>query len=76
MRDQRVRYRTLELQSLSQAGVGAFVFIGGQATAHDTAQIIGRRIYEFANIARSERKPFIFTFGLSGRCNRVKVRPV
>ncbi len=76
MRDQRVRYRALELQSLSQAAVGAFVFTGGQATAQDTAQIVGHRIHEFANTARSEKKPFIYTFGLSGRCSRVKLRLV
>ena len=33
MRDQRIRHRALEIQSLREARVGAFVFSGGEATA-------------------------------------------
>jgi hypothetical protein len=47
MRDQRVRYRELEKHALNQAGVGAFVFTGGQATAADTADIICRLLRKF-----------------------------
>jgi hypothetical protein len=74
MRDQRVRYRELEKQALTQAGVGAFVFTGGQATANDTADIVCRRIPKFANISRSERRPFLFTFGFGATVSRVKLK--
>jgi hypothetical protein len=74
MRDQRVRYRVLEVLALSEASVGAFVFIGGQASAKDTADVITRRLNHFSNVARSEPKPFLFTFGFTGMCNRVRVR--
>jgi hypothetical protein len=74
MRDQRVRYRELEKNALTEAGVGAFVFTGGQATAADTAEIICRLLAKFAKIGRSERKPFLYSFGIGGSLSRIKLK--
>ena len=74
MRDNRVRYRLLERIALEQAGVAAFVFTEGTATAADTAVTIVRLIRKMANMAISEPKPFLYSFGSSGHLNRVKVR--
>jgi hypothetical protein len=74
MRDQRIRYRALEIQSLHEAGVGAFVLTAGQATAKATAVVILSKLQTIVNISRSERKPFLYTLGIGGALTRVKVR--
>jgi hypothetical protein len=74
MRDQRIRYRALEIQSLSAAGVGAFVLTAGQATAKATAAVILSKLQKIVNISRSERKPFLYTLGISGALSKVKIR--
>jgi hypothetical protein len=63
MRDQRVKYRALEIQSLRDARVGAFVLTAGQATAQSTAVVILSILEKIVNISRSERKPFLYTIG-------------
>jgi hypothetical protein len=73
MRDQRVRYRALELQSLRDAKVGAFVLTAGQATAQATAAIILPKLPKIIQIARSEHKPFLYTLGITGALSRVKI---
>jgi len=74
MRDQRIRYRALEIQSLNEAGVGAFVLTAGEATAKATAIAILSKLKKIANIARSEPKPFLYTLGLTGPLSRLKIR--
>jgi hypothetical protein len=74
MRDQRVRYRELEKRALTLAGVGAFVFTGGQATAADTARIVCSLLTKYANINGSERKPFLYSFGVGGLPSRIKLK--
>jgi hypothetical protein len=74
MRDQRVRYRTLEIQSLREARVGAFVLTAGQATAQATAVVILAKLPKILSIASSELKPFLYTLGITGAMSRVKIR--
>jgi hypothetical protein len=74
MRDQRVRHRALEMQALSSARVGAFVLTAGQATARETATLIIPKIPKLVNISRSERKPFLYTLGITGALSRLRVR--
>ncbi len=74
MRDQRVRHRALEIQTLRDAKVGAFVLTAGQATARDTAVVLMAKLSKIVNISRSERKPFLYTLGVSGALSRVKIR--
>ena len=75
MRDQRVKHRALEIQSLRDARVGAFVLTAGQATAQWTAVVILSNLMKIVNISRSERKPFLYTLGMSGARSKVKIRP-
>jgi hypothetical protein len=74
MRDQRVRYRALEIQSLRDAKVGAFVLTAGQATAQAATLVLLGKLPMILNIARSERKPFLYTLGMIGALSRVKIR--
>ena len=74
MRDQRVRHRVLEIESLREARVGAFVLTAGQATAQATAAVILLKLLKIVNISRSERKPFLYTLGTSGALSKVKIR--
>jgi hypothetical protein len=74
MRDQRIRHRTLEIQSLRDARVGAFVLTAGQATARETAVVMIARLPKILNICRSERKPFLYTLGISGALSKLKIR--
>jgi PIN like domain len=74
MRDQRIRHRALEIQSLRHARVGAFVLTAGQATARETAVVVIARLPKILNISRSERKPFLYTLGISGALSKLKIR--
>jgi PIN like domain len=74
MRDQRVKHRTLEIQSLRDARVGAFVLTAGRATAQSTAVVILSKLQKIVNISRSERKPFLYTLGITGGLSKVKIR--
>lgn len=74
MRDQRIRRRPLELAALTGAGVAAFVCTAGQATAGETANTVTRLLPRFVNIVTSETKPLLYTFGLSGSLNRVRLK--
>lgn len=66
MRDQNVRRRPLERRALIGSGIGAFICTAGEATAEETASAVLRLLRRMSNVAASERKPFIFAFGLSG----------
>jgi hypothetical protein len=74
MRDKHVRRRPLELAALRSANVVAFVCTAGQATAGDTATAVVRLVQKFVNIATSETKPCLYTFGLSGSLTRIRLR--
>jgi hypothetical protein len=74
MRDQRVRHRRLELDSLRSTGVGAFVFTAGQATAQQVTNAVLLRLRKIINIWVSERKPFIYGLTISGELSRISLR--
>ncbi len=73
-RDKRIRHRRLELDSLSSHGVAAFIFICGQATADETAEIVDSLLQKFVNMAISEPKPFMYTFGRSKKLSRISLK--
>jgi hypothetical protein len=54
--------------------VGAFVLTAGQATARDTTTAVVGKMEKIINISKSERKPFLYTLGISGALSRVKIR--
>ena len=51
---------------LEACGVAAFASTGGKATAKDTAAAICPNLVKFANMASSELRPFLYTFGAMG----------
>jgi hypothetical protein len=72
-RDQRIRRRVLEREAIRQSGAAVFALTAGEATAAETAQVVVRLLVKFANMAVSEPKPFLYTFGLAGRLSRVRL---
>lgn len=74
MRDQNIRRRPLERRALVSAKVGAFVCIAGEATADETATAVISLLKKMVNIASSERRPFICTFGLGASLRQIPRR--
>lgn len=72
-RDQRIRRRILEREAIRQSGAAVFALTAGEATAAETAEVVVRLLVKFANMAVSEPKPFLVTFGLTGRLSRVRL---
>ncbi|MGH8249604.1 MAG: hypothetical protein ACREVI_02725 [Steroidobacteraceae bacterium] len=72
-RDQRIRYRTLEKRTMKAYEVGAFTFIGGQATASQTTARVLELLPKMKAIAKSETRPFLYTFGHVGGLARVSL---
>lgn len=72
-RDQRIRRRVLERLAIQQSGAAVFALTAGEATAAETANVVTRLLVKFANMAVSEPKPFLYTFGLAGRLSRVRL---
>lgn len=70
-RDKRIRFRALERESLIDARVRAFVFIGGNVTSADTAAALAKAFPKVVKIAASERPPFIYNIGRSGNVTKV-----
>ena len=73
-RDEHIRRRRLEREALKAARVAVFAFTKGEATAADTADVVLRLLGKFVSIALSERRPFLWTFGLAGRLVRIPQR--
>ena len=71
-RDQRIRYRQLELIALTEARVRAFVFTGGNVTLADTAAILAGALPRMTGIARGDPGPFVYHVGRSGRPTRMR----
>lgn len=72
-RDKHIRRRRLEKEALRASGVAAFAITSGEATAEETANTIQRLLQKFVNMSVSEPKPFLYTFGLSGRLTKVRL---
>ena len=73
-RDQKIRHRRLERDSLMAARIGAFAFTAGQATALETAVAVTQLLQKMANMVVSEKKPFLYTFGMSRSLTRVALK--
>lgn len=71
-RDQRIRYRQLELVALTEARVRAFVFTGGNVTLGDTAAILVNALPRMTRISRSDPGPFVYHLGRAGRPTRMR----
>lgn len=74
-RDQNIRRRALERRAIHRAGAAVFVFTAREASAKDTADSVARLLQRFVNIATSESRPFVRSFGLGNTIGRVKLEP-
>lgn len=70
-RDQRIRYRQLELLALTEAKVRTFVFTGGNVTLSDTAAILVNALVRMTRIAQVDPGPFIYHLGRAGKPTRM-----
>ena len=66
-RDTRIRYRQLEKMALKNAGVRAFVFIGGNVTLQDTATILIAALPRIYTVLVSHPGPCIYHIGRAGK---------
>lgn len=66
-RDQRIRYRRLELLALQAARVRAFVFTGGNVGMRDTGRILADALPRIERIVQRDPGPFIYHVGKSGK---------
>lgn len=58
-RDERIRYRPLELQALTQAKVKAFVLVAGNLRGTEMAKILVDALPEIIKTVRENDPPFI-----------------
>lgn len=66
-RDQKIRYRQLEIVALRAANVRTFVFTGGNVTLKGTAEILVRALPRLQRIAQANAGPFIYHIGRAGK---------
>jgi hypothetical protein len=59
-KDERIRYRPLELKALESARLRAFIVICGNVRGIDTAAILLKAMPKILNIVGSEKGPFIY----------------
>ena len=72
-RDKRIRRRVLEREAIRRSGAAVFALTVGEATAKETADIVSKLLAKMVNMTVSEPKPFLYTFGLSGRLSKVRL---
>jgi len=72
-RDKRIRRRVLEREAIRRSGAAVFALTADEATAAETAEVVTRLLTKFVNMAVSEKKPFLYTFGLSGHLTKVRL---
>ena len=59
-KDERIRFRPLELRALESAGVRAFIVICGNVRGAQTAEILRKSMPRILAAVTSERPPFIY----------------
>jgi hypothetical protein len=72
-RDKRIRRRVLEREAIRLSGAAVFALTVGEATAAETANVITKLLAKMVNMSVSEPKPFLYTFGLAGRLNKIRL---
>lgn len=58
-KDQRIRYRAIERDALLNAGVKAFIFMSGNVSFSNMAQIIAKALPAIEKLVRNKNPPFI-----------------
>jgi hypothetical protein len=59
-KDERIRYRPLELKALESAGLRAFIMICGNMRGTETAAILLKAMPRILNLVAKETGPFIY----------------
>jgi hypothetical protein len=59
-RDERIRYRPLELRALDSARLRAFIVVCGNVRGIDTAAILVKAMPKIPDVVGSQEGPFIY----------------
>jgi predicted nuclease of predicted toxin-antitoxin system len=70
-RDQRIRYRPLELLALQASQVRAFIFTGGNVAMKETGEILAGALPRIQRLVEKAPGPFIYHIGRSGKPTRM-----
>ena len=73
-RDKRIRRKPNELAALLESSVVMFTFVSGNATAADTAELLGRALKRIFDLAKGARRPALFAIYSNGSIRPIKLR--
>ncbi len=73
-RDKRIRRKPNELTALQASTVVMFTFVAGNATAADTAEIIGKALPRIYALAKGAKRPALFAIYRDGSIRPIKLR--
>jgi predicted nuclease of predicted toxin-antitoxin system len=73
-RDKRIRRKPNELAALHASKVVMFALVAGNATAADTAQIVGEALPRMYALTKGAKRPALFSIYRDGRIGRIKLR--
>jgi hypothetical protein len=71
-KDERIRYRPLELQALESAGLRAFIVISGNVRGVETAAILLKAMPRIMKAVSGQRGPFIYYVYKNSTVKRVR----
>jgi hypothetical protein len=73
-RDKRIRRKPNELAALRASKVVLFTLVAGNATAADTAHIVGEALPRMFALAKGAKRPVLFAIYRDGKIDRIKLR--
>jgi predicted nuclease of predicted toxin-antitoxin system len=72
-RDKRIRRKPNELAALRASKVAIFTLVAGNATAADTAQIVGEVLQRVFALTKGAKRPALFAIYRGGRISQIKL---
>ena len=73
-RDKRIRRKPNELAALRASKVVMFTLVAGNATAADTAQIVGNALPRMFALTKGTKRPALFAIYRDGKISPIKLR--
>ena len=73
-KDERIRYRPLELQALQAAGLRAFIVICGNVRGEETAAILLKAMPKILDTISRQSGPFIYYVYKDSKLRKAKLR--
>jgi predicted nuclease of predicted toxin-antitoxin system len=73
-RDKRIRRKPNELAALRASKVVLFTLVAGNATAADTARIVGEALPRMFALAKGAKRPALFAIYRDRKIARIKLR--